>query len=101
MEWVELVLPAAPLADEVAALLALDGVAAAGVEVRGDDVVVWVPEAEAAAGLDALRAAAARLVAAGFDLDPGAARAQPAAREAEWRDAWKRYFHVERLTPRI
>ena len=101
MEWVELVLPAGPLADEVAALLADDGVAAAGVEVRGEDIVVWAPAGEADAALGALRAAAARLEAAGLPVDPASAHARPAAPEAEWRDAWKRYFHTQRLTPRI
>ena len=101
MEWVELVLPAGPLADEVAALLADLGVAAAGAEVRGEDVVVWVPAAEAEAGLHELRRAAARLRDSGFAIDPGRARAQPAAPEDEWRDAWKRYFHVVRVTPRL
>jgi ribosomal protein L11 methyltransferase len=101
MEWVELVLPAGPLADEIAALLADDGVAAAGVEVRGEDIIVWVPAGEADAGLMELRGAAERLRRSGLDIDPAAVRARPAAPEDEWRDAWKRYFHVVRVTPRI
>ncbi len=101
MEWVELMLPAGPLADEVAAVLCDDPVASAGVEVRGEEIVLWAPAEDAAAALDALRGAAARLRAAGLDVDPGAVRVRPAAPEDEWRDAWKRHFHVDRVTPRI
>jgi len=101
MDWVELILPAGALAEEVAALLADLGVAASGVEVRGDDVVIWVPAEGAEGALHELRLAAARLRDNGFEVDPAAARARPAAPEDEWRDAWKRYFHVIRLTPRI
>jgi ribosomal protein L11 methyltransferase len=101
MDWVELLLPAGPIADEVAAVLSELGVAPAGTLVRGDDIVMWVPAAEAEAGLLALRRAAERLRDSGLDIDPAAARAQPAAPEDEWRDAWKRYFHVFRVTPRI
>jgi ribosomal protein L11 methyltransferase len=38
---------------------------------------------------------------AGLGVDPSTVRAQPALPEAEWRDAWKRYFHVTRISPRI
>jgi ribosomal protein L11 methyltransferase len=101
MEWVELVLPAGPLVDEVAGLLADDPVAQAGMELRGEDIVVWAPAAEAEAALAALVAAAGRLSAAGFDVDGAAARVRPAAPEDEWRDAWKRYFRVDRVTSRL
>jgi len=101
MEWVELMLPAGALADEVAALLADLGVAPSGVEVRGEEVVVWVPAAEAEGALAELRQAAARLRDNGLIIDPAAARVRPAAPEDEWRDAWKRYFHVVRVAPRI
>ena len=101
MEWVELVLPAGPLADEVAALLHDDAVAAAGVEVRGEEIVLWAPAGEADAALAALRKAAARIANAGLPVDASSARVQPAAPEDEWRDAWKRYFHTQRLTTRI
>jgi len=101
MEWVELMLPAGALAEEIAALLADLGVAPSGVEVRGEDVVVWVPAAEAEGALAELRQAAARLRENGLAVDPAAARVRPAAPEDEWRDAWKRYFHVVRVAPRI
>jgi ribosomal protein L11 methyltransferase len=101
MEWVELMLPGGAIPEEVAALLGDLGIAASGVEVRGTDVVIWAPAAEAEAALAELRVAAARLREHGFDVDPAAARVRPAAPEDEWRDAWKRYFHVVRVTPRI
>jgi len=101
MEWVELMLPAGALAEEIAALLADLGVAPSGVEVRGEDVVVWVPAAEAEGALAELRQAAARLRENGLAVDPAAARVRPAAPEDEWRDAWKRHFHVVRVAPRI
>jgi ribosomal protein L11 methyltransferase len=101
MEWVELVLPAGAIADEVAALLADDPVAAAGVELRGEEIVLWAPAAEAEEALAALVAAASRLAAAGIDIDPAAARARPAVAEDEWRDAWKKHFRVDHVTPRL
>ena len=101
MEWVELVIPAGPLADEVAALLVDLGVGQAGVEVRGEEILLWAPENEAEAALQALRQAAARLRDSGLDIDPAAARVRPAAPEEEWRDAWKRFFHSVRLSPHI
>ena len=102
MEWVELIVPAGALAEEIAALLAeTDATCARGVEVRGEDVVAWAPEGEAEAAARALGDAVGRLRDAGFALDPAALRVAPAAREAEWRDAWKRYFKVARVTRRI
>jgi ribosomal protein L11 methyltransferase len=101
MDWIEVVLPAGALAEEVAALLADEEVAAAGVEIRGEDIVVWAPAGDAEPALAAMRAAAARIAASGLPIDPAAARVQTAAPEDEWRDAWKRFFRVARLTPRI
>lgn len=101
MEWVELVLPAGPLADEIGALLMDSGVAAAGLEIRGEEIVIWVPAAEAEPGLVLLRASVTRLANAGFTLAPETVYARPAAPENEWRDAWKRYFHIIHITPHI
>jgi ribosomal protein L11 methyltransferase len=100
-EWIELVLPAGALAEEVAALLADDPVAAAGVELRGEDIVLWAPAAEADAALGALRAAAERLAASGLPVDPAGVTARPAVPEDEWRDAWKKHFRVDHVTPRL
>jgi len=102
MEWIELVLPGGELADEIAALLAESAeAAAAGLEVRGEDIVVWAPASEAEAARASLAAAVTRLAAEGFAVDPGAIRARPAPPEDEWRDAWKRWFHVRRISSRI
>ncbi len=102
MEWVEVSLPAGALADEVAALVATsDEVASGGVEVRGDEIVLWAPAAEAEAAAEGLRAAARRLAEAGFAVDAGAVHVRPAAPEDEWRDAWKKHFRVTRVTARI
>jgi ribosomal protein L11 methyltransferase len=102
MEWVELSLPAGPIADEIAALLVeVEPVFAGGAEVRGEDIVLYAPVDEAPAVADAMRAAAARLAGEGFALDPAALRIRPAPSEEEWRDGWKRYFHARRLGRRL
>jgi ribosomal protein L11 methyltransferase len=103
LDWVEVIVPAsAASVDEVAAML-VDEVpaAAAGVEIRGADAVFWAELAEREAALATTRAAVARWSAAGFEVDAERVTAAPAVPEAEWRDAWKRYFHVTRLTRRV
>ncbi len=102
-DWVEIIVPAAAVdVDEIAALLA-DACEPAreGTEIRGDEVVIWAPLAASEAALAEVRAAVAAYADAGLGVDPATVRAQPALPEAEWRDAWKKYFHVTRLTPRI
>ncbi len=102
-DWVEIIVPAAAAeVDEVAALLA-DACEPAreGTEIRGDEVVIWTPLATSEASLAEVRVAVAAFAEAGFALDPAAVRQQAALPEAEWRDAWKKYFHVTRITPRI
>lgn len=103
MDWVEVIVPAtAASIDEVAAML-VDEVpaAAAGVEIRGAEAVFWAELAAREAALAEARAAVARWRDAGLDVDPDRVTAAPAVPEAEWRDAWKRYFHVTRLTRRL
>ncbi|HTJ42039.1 MAG TPA: 50S ribosomal protein L11 methyltransferase [Kofleriaceae bacterium] len=75
--------------------------AAAGTEIRGDEIVFWAPLADREQALAATREVVARLAAAGAGVDPDKVRAQPAMPEAEWRDAWKKYFHVTRIGPRV
>jgi ribosomal protein L11 methyltransferase len=72
--------------------------AAAGTEQRGDEVVFWAPAASAAAALSEVRDAVARWQAGGAAVDPARVRTAAAMPEAEWRDAWKRYFQITRLT---
>jgi len=103
MDWVELIVPtAAAEVDDLAALLAGEvPEAAAGTEIRGDEVVFWAALERSEAALAETREAVARLAAGGAAVDPARVRAQAAMPEAEWRDAWKRYFHVTRITRRI
>ncbi|HKA90081.1 MAG TPA: 50S ribosomal protein L11 methyltransferase [Haliangiales bacterium] len=100
MEWVELVVPCAELADEVAALLA-EMAAGAGLEVRAGEIVAWARADEAAGARAQLAGAVARLRDGGFAVDPAAIAVRPAAREDEWRDAWKRYFTTTRIGRRM
>jgi ribosomal protein L11 methyltransferase len=98
--WVEIIVPVgAADVDDVAALIASDvGAAAAGTEQRGDEIVFWVDAADVASALAETRDAVARWAAGGAGLDPARVRTATAMPEAEWRDAWKRYFKVSRLT---
>jgi len=102
-EWVEVIVPVgAADVDDVAALIALEvPAAAAGTEQRGDEVVFWVAPEDAAAALAQARDAATRWQANGAAIDPARVRVATAMPEAEWRDAWKRYFKVTRLTRQI
>lgn len=103
MEWVEVVIPvgAADL-DDIAALV-VDEVpaAAAGTELRGDEVVFWAPLTEGEAALSQARAVVERWAAAGIAVDPARVRLSPAMPEQEWRDAWKRHFKVTRITRQV
>jgi ribosomal protein L11 methyltransferase len=97
-DWVEIVVPASAAdVDDVAALVASEvTAAAAGTEQRGDEIVFWVAADAADAALVETRAAVAR-----WGIDPARVHRATAQPEAEWRDAWKKYFHVSRLTRQI
>lgn len=99
-DWVEIIVPVgAADVDDVAALIADEiPAAAAGTEQRGDEVVFWVAASDVAAALAETRDAVARWAAGGASVDPARVRTAAAMPEAEWRDAWKRYFKVSRLT---
>jgi ribosomal protein L11 methyltransferase len=75
--------------------------AAGGVELRPGEIVYWVPRERGAEAVEAARAVVASLVEAGQPLDPARVTSRAAAPEAEWRDAWKRYFRTIRLTRQI
>jgi ribosomal protein L11 methyltransferase len=98
--WAEVVVPVgAADVDDVGALIASEvTAAAAGTEQRGDEVVFWVAASEAPAALAEARDAVARWQAGGLAVDPARVRIADAMPEAEWRDAWKKYFRVSRLT---
>ena len=100
VDWVEVVVAVgAADVDDVAALIASEvSAAAAGTEQRGDEVVFWVAGEAAAAALAETRDAVTRWQANGAAVDPARVRLATAMPEAEWRDAWKRYFKVSRLT---
>ena len=100
MDWVEVVVPVgAQDVDDVAALIASEvPSAAAGTELRGDEVVFWVAKDAAAAALAETRDAVERWQANGAAVDPAKVRLATALPEAEWRDAWKKYFKVSKLT---
>ncbi len=99
-EWVEIVIPVgAADVDDIAALVAAEvPSAAAGTQQRGDEVVFWIAKDSAPDALAEARDAATRWAANGADLDPSRVRIATALPEAEWRDAWKKYFKVSRLT---
>lgn len=99
-DWVEIVVPVgAADVDDIAALIASEiPAAAAGTEQRGDEVVFWVAADAVAPALADTRDAVARWAAGGASVDPARVRTAAAMPEAEWRDAWKRYFKVSHLT---
>jgi ribosomal protein L11 methyltransferase len=99
-EWLEVIVQvSAADVDDIAALIVTEvSAAAAGVEQRGDEVVFWVSGDTGAAALVETRNALARWQAQGAAVDPARVRLATAAPEAEWRDAWKRFFKVSRLT---
>jgi len=102
-DWVEIVVPVgAADVDDIAGLIAEEVAAAAsGTEQRGDEVVFWVARGDATAALADTQDKVARWQAAGAAVDPARVRIATAMPEAEWRDAWKRYFKVTRLTRQI
>jgi len=99
-DWVEIIVGVgAADVDDIAALITTDvSAAAAGTEQRGDEIVFWVEAAQVAAALAETRDAVARWQANGAAVDPARVRTAIGMPEAEWRDAWKRYFKVSRLT---
>jgi ribosomal protein L11 methyltransferase len=102
-EWIEIVVPVAEHDQvEIAGMLAARGDAStAGVEMRPDGIVWWVPTADAAHALAETRARVARFEAAGAPVRAAAVRLGGRVAEAEWRDAWKRHFGTTRVTERI
>ncbi len=102
-EWIEIVVPAkVALADGVAAELVLSVPAAkGGVQVRKGNVVLWVHPPDLEATLMEVRTCLQRLADRGWLVDADKVRAGDLAPEEDWRDAWKKFFHVTRLTRQI
>lgn len=103
MDWTEILIPCtAQSVDEVAALVVDEVPAAgAGVEIRGHLVVFWAEASQAEDACASATAAAATWAQNGIDVDVGGISSRSAVPEAEWRDAWKRYFHIVRLTRQV
>jgi len=102
-DWFEIIVPApAESAEEIGALLADDVPAARnGTELRSDGIVFWVQAQDVELALSDARRVARTLADAGFPVAADGVRAQPALPEEEWREAWKKYFHVTRLTRQL
>lgn len=102
-EWIEIQIAVdeADAADVAGILAGMVGAAARGTELRSDCIAFWVPRPQADRALAETRSVVATLAARGMPVDPGHVRMQSAAPEREWRDAWKRYFRVTRLTSRV
>lgn len=99
-DWVEVIVPVgAADVDDIAALIVSEiAAAAAGTEQRGDEVVFWVAREDAPTVLATTRDAVTRWQANGAAVDPARVKLADAVPEQEWRDAWKKYFHITRLT---
>lgn len=99
--WVEIIvgLGDGVDADELSALiLQMIPAASAGTEIRGDEIVFWVKGHEVEDVLAQTRIQVNAWCDAGLAVSAEAVRAAPAVPEAQWRDAWKRYFKVAHLT---
>ena len=99
-DWVEVVVHVgAADVDDIAALIASEiSYASAGTEQRGDEVVFWVERDDSAAALIATSEAVARWQANGANVSSQRVRLSEALPEEQWRDAWKKYFKVTRIT---
>jgi ribosomal protein L11 methyltransferase len=93
LNWFEIIVPVgAADVDDVAALIVSEvPSASAGIEQRGDEVVFWVAADGVARAIEEVRIA-------NLAIDAAKIRSAPAVPEADWRDAWKKYFKVSRLT---
>lgn len=102
-EWIEVVVGCSVVLAEGVASELVEAVEAAqgGVQVRKDTVVFWVHPPDLEATLADVRQCLQRLQDSGWQVDPDRVRAGVLAPEEEWRDAWKKYFHVTRLTRQI
>ncbi len=102
-DWLEIAIRTkSPELEEVAALISSEVPAAhSGTELREHEIVFWVLMEHAEQVLEETKRAISVLASRGIDVSPDEVVAQPALPEDEWRDAWKRYFHITRLTRQI
>lgn len=102
-DWLEIAIRTeSPELEDIAALVSTTVPAAhSGTELREGEIVFWVLVEHAEQVLAETKRAIAELASQGIDVAPDNVVAQPALPEEEWRDAWKRYFHIIRLTRQI
>lgn len=102
-EWIEVVVRCSVVCAEGVASELVQTVKAAsgGVQVRKDSVVFWVHPPDLEDTLSEVRQCLRDLKEAGWQIDPDRVGAGALAPEEEWRDAWKKHFHVTRLTRQI
>lgn len=102
-QWIEVVVGSSVALAEGVANELVQAVEAAkgGVQVRKGEVVFWVHPPDLETTLDDVRQCLRALASAGWQVDPDRVRAGVLAPEEEWRDAWKKHFHVTRLTRQI
>ena len=81
----------------------VNSVAAAkdGVELRRDSVILWVHPPDLEVTIAEVRLCLQGLENEGWQIDPNRVKSGALAPEEEWRDAWKKHFHVTRLTRQI
>ena len=101
--WLEIAVGAAPsYVDELAGLIASEvSHASAGLEVREAEVAFWVSAGEEDAALDSVRSLLAELAERGAPVATGDVKVRATPPEKEWREAYKRYFRVARLTRQL
>lgn len=103
VEWIEIVVPCpVALADGLAnELINHVDKAKQGVAIRKGEVVFWVTTDEVNSCLIETQKCLDRLKKEGWNVSPESAHSGVLAPEEKWRDAWKKYFHVTRLTRQI
>lgn len=102
-EWIEVVVSCSVVLAEGVASELVQSVEAArgGVQVRKDTVVFWVHPPALEESLAQVRQCLRTLKESGWQVDETRVAAGALAPEEEWRDAWKKHFHVTRLTRQV
>jgi len=101
--WLEIAVMAAPsYVDELAGLLASEvPLAQAGLVVRDREVAFWIEPAQRDNATAQVKALLAALAERGAPIADSAIEVRDTPPEKEWREAYKRYFKVARLTRQI
>ncbi len=101
--WLEIAISASPsYVDELAGLIASEVPhAGAGLVIRESEVAFWVDVSAQVEAVAQLRALADALSSRGAALDATSIDVRATPPEKEWREAYKRYFKVARLSRQI